>query len=514
MILNILATTDVHGHIHSYDYISDIHREKGLYGLKDYIEKVRNSGPSVLVDIGDSFQGNPISHISTYLYSPQNHPMKIAFEQLSYDAVVVGNHDFNYGWRFVDSIFKYSNFAYMAANVLKNGKSAFIPYLPVYIGDVKIALFAVTTPAVPWFEHPDNISPYEFESSIESIKRWLPVLKQDFDHVILLAHMGFEKDPITGHPTRYLPFENALYEILETFKDQFPIILHGHTHERKDPIRIGNTWVIAPPPYAEGLMHIVLDVGHSHINVVDIIHVQSKVSNSPKFIEELHQFTKKYMNSTIGTLLENLVFTPVKDSSGMEYLLEIMERYSGAEISVQSFMGKEPFILPKGDIKIKDIYTIYPYENMLYVIEMTGEEIIKMLEKTAEYFEDYECQENLTKLKRNPLVAFYNFDIYRGFRYTIDLSKPFGKRVKADLDPNKTYKVAVNSYRAGGAGGYEAFRKARDRKILYSSNISIRDIIIRDIIQNGKIEVKQPDNNWHFLPECVYKVDHIEYDPV
>jgi len=512
--LNILATTDVHGNIHAYDYIADERKPRGLWGLKNYIEDVRNSGYTTLIDIGDSFQGSPISHISTYMYRPESHPMKTVFEMLGYDGVVVGNHDFNYGYAFVDSIFRHSKFAYLAANVLRKDKEAFIPFLPVYVGDVKIAFLAITTPAVPWFEHPDNIKPYTFEDSVQTIKRWLPTLKEDFDHVILLAHMGFEKDPMTGKQTRYLPFENALYEILQTFPGEFPLIFHGHTHERKAPQKIGNTWVVAPPPYAEGLMHVSVNIDKDTFDITDIKLVPSQITETPQFIEELHKFTVRYMNQEIGTLEDDMEFTPTKDSNGMEYLLYIMEKYSGADISVQSFMGKEPFVMEKGPIKIKDIYRIYPYENLLYVISMTGKEILDMLEKSAEYFKDFQCKDNEATLIRNPLVAFYNFDIYRGFHYTIDLSSPFGKRVSADLIPDKEYKVAVNSYRAGGSGGYIGFRVARDRGITYSSSISIRDLIIRDIIQNGKIEQVKADNNWYFLPECIKNAHNISYEPV
>ncbi len=514
MHLNILATTDVHGYIHGYDYVSDSSVEKGLWGLKDYIQDVKSSGHTVLLDIGDSFQGNPISHIATYMYSPQSHPMKIAYEKLGYDAVVVGNHDFNYGHTFVDSIFRHSKFAYMAANVLRGGKTAFIPFLPVEIEGVKLAFLAITTPAVPWFEHPDNIKPYTFQETIETLRTWLPTLKYDFDHIILLAHMGFEKDPETGERTRYLPFENALYEVLNEFGGDIPLIFHGHTHERKEPAKYGGTYVVTPPPYAEGLMHISVEADKDKFEIKDIKLVPSNVSEVPAFIKDFHRYTVGYMNSVIGTLESDLEFTPVKDSSGMEFLLSIMEKYSGADISVQSFMGREPFVLPAGEIHIKDIFRIYPYENMLYVLKMTGEEILSMLEKTAEYFTSYTCEDNKAELVRNPLVAFYNFDIYRGFSYTIDLSKPMGSRVFADLDRNKEYTIAVNSYRAGGSGGYTVFRQARERGILYSSDISIRDLIIRDIMMKGNIGPIDADGNWYFLPECIKKADSIVYEPV
>lgn len=514
MILNILATTDVHGFIHSYDYTNDKEVAKGLWGFKKYIDNIRRTGHTILIDIGDSFQGNPISHISTYMYKPENHPMKTLFEKLGYDGIVIGNHDFNYGYSFVEAIYKHSHFAYMAANVLKNNKQAFIPFLPVNLDDIKIAILAVTTPAVPWFEHPDNIKPYTFVDTIETIGIWLNVLKNNFDHIILLAHMGFEKDPITGKPTRYLPYENSLYEILQQFPNEFPIIFHGHTHERKDPIKVGNTWIIAPYPYGENLIHVKVDVTKDSISIERIEAIPSNIITTPPFIKKLHEYTVRFMNREIGYVENDLEFTPVRDSSGMEYLLYIMEKYSNADIFVQSFMGHQPFIIEKGPIKIKDVFKLYPYENLLYVLSMTGQEIINMLEKTAEYFINYQCIDNEAILIRNPLVAFYNLDIYRGFNYTIDLSKPFGQRVKTNLSADKEYKVAVNSYRAGGSGGYWEFKKARDRGILYSSQISLRDIIIRDILTSGTVPYITPDNNWYFLPECIHNAENIKYDPI
>jgi len=514
MRFHILATTDTHGWIHSYDYVEDREVPRGLLGLKDYIEEVRSSGePVILVDAGDTFQGNPLSHFYAKYYHPLAHPMLKVMSQLGYDMLVVGNHDFNYGQDFIRRIALASPVPYVAANVLQGAKSLFIPFVPVNIGDVKIAMLGITTPAIPWFEHPDFIRGLTFEDAVESVGKWLNILKKDYNHIILVAHMGFERDPLTGEPTRHLPFENALYEILNRFGSEIPLIIYGHTHLRGEPKVINGVGLVQPPPYAEGLIHVIIEADKNTFSIIDMKTIDTLPSQPPRWLEDTHKFLISEMNRVLTTTRTPMEFTAARDCSGIEMLLQFMEISSNAQISVQSIMTPSPLTIPPGEVRVKDIYRIYPFENFLFTIEMTGIEILQMLEKTAEYFTGYELNpDGSVHLIRNPMVAFYNFDIYRGFEYTIDLDKPFGERVKASIDPQATYTVAVNSYRSGGAGGYTAFRKARERGLLWSSNKTIRDMLISWLGRQKYIEPRE-DNNWRFIPHPA-PGEPAYYDPI
>ncbi len=514
MRLHILATTDTHGWMHSYDYVEDREVPRGILGLAQYIEEVRRSGePVILVDAGDTFQGNPLSHFYARYYHPLVHPMLRIMSEMGYDMLVVGNHDFNYGLDFVRQIAMASPVPYVAANVLKGGKSLFTPFVPVEIGDIKIALLGITTPAIPWFEHPDFIRGLAFEDAVESVGKWLNILKRDYNHIILVAHMGFERNPITGEPTRHLPFENALYEILNRFGSDIPLIIYGHTHLRGKPQVLDGVGLVQPPPYAEGLIHVTIDVSQEAFTITEMNTISTQPSKPPRWLEDTHKFLVSEMNRVLTTTRTPLEFTAVRDCSGIEMLLEFMERVSDAQISVQSIMTPAPLTIPAGEVRVKDIYRMYPFENFLFTIEMTGAEILQMLEKSAEYFTGYELNpDGSVHLIRNPMVAFYNFDIYRGFEYTINLDKPFGSRVKAAIDPNATYRVAVNSYRSGGAGGYTAFRKARERGLIWSSRRTIRDMLISWLSSQQTIQ-PEADGNWRFVPHPAPN-EPAYYDPI
>ena len=173
----------------------------------------------------------------------------------------------------------------------------------------------------------------------------------------------------------------------------------------------------------------------------------------------------------------------------------------------------------KGDLLVADLFNLYKYENKLYVIKMTGLEIKKYLEESYDKWinEMHRPSDHLFQLKDyNGYISFknepFNFDSAAGIYYTVNVTKPKGERINiekmANGDPfflNKTYQVALNSYRGNGGGGLlvdgaEIPAKELQDRIIYRSDNEMRYYIMKYIEQNGT-SVFHALNQWKLIPE-------------
>src|SRR5712691_6546931 len=178
--LAVLASTDLHGNIYPIDYYSDKPAHRGLAKIATLIRERRAANPnSLLIDCGDTIQGTPLEyvyktfvrngHLPLKLPLPaesfQRDPMMLSMNALQYDAMVVGNHEFNFGLKNLDRARSEARFPWLSANtdLTDRATKAFDRYLLKTIGGVKVAVIGVTTPAVPSWEKPENFAPFRFE---------------------------------------------------------------------------------------------------------------------------------------------------------------------------------------------------------------------------------------------------------------------------------------------------------------------------------------------------------------
>jgi 2',3'-cyclic-nucleotide 2'-phosphodiesterase (5'-nucleotidase family) len=155
-------------------------------------------------------------------------------------------------------------------------------------------------------------------------------------------------------------------------------------------------------------------------------------------------------------------------------------------------------VIEPGPIRIKDIYGMYRYENFLYVVELTGQQIKDFLEYCAKYY-----VWDGKQITPNPEMRGYNYDMAEGIKYTIDVTRKPGNRIEnlvlqstdKSLKMNETYKVAMNSYRATGGGGHMAAAGASDAKIIWKSSEEMRNILADYIKKTGKL-TPHTDGNW------------------
>src|SRR5947207_264884 len=191
--LTVLATTDLHGNLFPVDYYTGRPANRGLAKIATLIHAERAANPNtLLLDCGDTIQGTPLESVyQTYVRTghlplklafpaePFAHdPMMLAMNTLGYDAMVVGNHEFNFGLKSLDRARSEAKFPWLSANsqlVSTVGRS-FDRYLLKTVGGVKVAVIGITTPAIPSWEKPENIAPYRFDTGKGAFEKSLAEL--------------------------------------------------------------------------------------------------------------------------------------------------------------------------------------------------------------------------------------------------------------------------------------------------------------------------------------------------
>src|ERR1700722_9916076 len=162
--ITLLATTDLHGNLFPYDYYTAQPAERGLAKIATLIQTARAENPNnLLIDCGDTIQGTPLEAVyQEYVETgkgvppPAHDPMMLAMNAIGYNAMVVGNHEFNFGLKNLARAREDANFPFISSNITAAAASKglalrpFAPYFIQTVAGVKIAVIRVTTPLIPY----------------------------------------------------------------------------------------------------------------------------------------------------------------------------------------------------------------------------------------------------------------------------------------------------------------------------------------------------------------------------
>ncbi len=552
--ITILETTDVHGEIFPYDFIEKHDTESSLASVVTYMNDLRESGiTTLLLDNGDNLQGQPVEYYYNFIDTLSPHINSMALNYMGYEAGTVGNHDIEAGHPVYDRLKEEYSFPLLAANAVDTGTGEpyFNPYVIIEKKGLRIAVFGLTTPYIPNWLPPVLYSGMEFRDMVETARKWMPVIKEENpDLVIGMFHSGWEETDGRNSEESYLT-ENATASVAYNIPG-FDIIFCGHDH------RTTNEKIVN----IAGDTVLIIDGGsHSRfLGRADITfsmdekegQVKKTVSGSlvemadyrpdDKFLDKFslnREIVSQYVDTEIGEASETI---SVRDayfgpSAFMDLIHRVQMQVSGADISFAAPLSFDVQI-NKGPLTVSDMFKLYRFENMLYTISLTGEEVIRYLEfsysgwlNTMKFADD-----NLLLFRTddsgNPVVregkgylknTYYNFDSAFGINYTVDVSKSPGSRVSvismADGTPfekGKNYSVAVNSYRANGGGGHlysgagltgEELRNRYIRATGKDLRFYIMDYIMKTKNINPSVTV-----NWMIIPEkLVQKAKTTDY---
>jgi 2',3'-cyclic-nucleotide 2'-phosphodiesterase / 3'-nucleotidase len=545
--ITILETTDVHGVIMPYDYIENKKTAASLASAYTLIREVRNSGSvTFLLDNGDNLQGQPIVYYYNFIDTVSPHICSTVMNYMGYDACTVGNHDVEAGHDVYDRLVKEYNFPLLAANAVdsKTGKPYFKPYVVINREGVRIVVFGLVTPAIPNWLPQELYSGIEFRDMVETAKLWMPVLlKEKPDLIVGLFHSGWDK-PREGDQNAEPMNENGSAAVAYNVPG-FDIIFNGHDHKLANEKFVNSA----------GDTVLILDGGSRSEKVAraDITFSNEKHNGKKKimtgkiinvadfkpdsaFVSQFasqHKSVYEYVNRQIGTSSSTITsrdayFGP---SAFVDMIHSIQMKITGADISFAAPLSFDVKI-SEGPITVGDMFKLYRFENFLYTMTLSGEEIQKYLEysysawlNTMKGPADFLLKLRLGK-DRMPVITEgkawlknqpYNFDSAAGINYTVDVSKPEGSRVIISgltngkpFEKNKMYKVAVNSYRGNGGGGHFtdgagiAKNELRAR-MLSSTDRDLRYYILKYIEEKKTVD-PVPMNNWKIIPDKWVKI--------
>ncbi len=492
-----------HGDLHGR-FFSTLPRISTIIG-----EARNNSGREgvMFIDLGDHNHGSDAAYYFNRIYDyPDNtdHIYSRLANELGYDAIVVGNHDIEAGCSIFNKIKEELKMPYLGANVLDNSSSySYLqPYTVIDKQGIKVAVIGFTTPSVELWVGKEKMNGIR----IEKIHRMADSLVQHVNSVenphftILALHSGSGN----GSSSDY---ENVASYLASNIKG-VDLILSAHDH-LSNVADIEGIYIVNSGPYGNILDKTTIelkiedgkvlnkDISVEEINTKGVLPDSSFLGLFSKEIKLAEDFSNTSLGIIDSEIDPKLILGAPCTYSNLLHYVQLQE--SGADISFVSptkFTGT----IDVGNVTYGDILELYPFENTLYTVSMTGIQIKKYLE------ESYSIFNSTGKVVGKP----YMFDCAGGLKYEITLSKPVGERVEilsftdgTLFDLNSTYKAAMVSYRANGGG--ELLQKATGLEpsqldsIILQRSSDIRDLLFQFLKSGKPLSVTDGIADWQII---------------
>ncbi|WP_028560725.1 bifunctional metallophosphatase/5'-nucleotidase [Paenibacillus pinihumi] len=523
----ILATSDIHGHLYPTDYRSKEELPLGLAKIATMIRKERELHPDLLlIDNGDLIQGTPLASYAVK-YKEGIHPAIEACNALQYDAAVPGNHEFNYGLEVLKGAIEDSSFPWLSAGIVDaaTGEPAFgKPYLIKQAGEgIRVAILGVTTHYIPNWEHAHHIQGLQFRDALESVKWWAAHIREVEapDLLIVAYHGGFERDMETGEAAERLTGENQAYAICRE-AEGIDVLITGHQH-RLIADEVCGVAVVQPGSGGQALGKIEVSFvreGGRWVITGKRAELLTSLNSIPadetilELASGIESATQEWLDQTIGHVDGNMTVADpfvcrIADNPFMEFVNRVQLESAGVSVSNAALLNEAS----KGFgpvITLRDVLTYFMYPNTLVVLRLTGQDIRDALEQTAAYFRSGEngtLEVNPAYLA--PKAQHYNYDMWEGIRYELDIARPAGERVSklqtmegADIHPHMEFEVVMNNYRANGGGDYEMYK---GKPVVQEILTDMADLVAEYIIRQGTV-ISGCDHNWQVIVSAGYTV--------
>ena len=547
--LKVIETSDVHGHFFPWDFMENRPLKGTLTRANSYINRERQKfGENLLlIDNGDILQGQPCVYWSNFVMPEDENLAARVINYMQYDAETVGNHDIEPGHKVYDKWIREVRCPLLGANIVKeackNGEAdpqsiytGLQPY-SVHVKDgVKICVIGMLTPAIPNWLNKSIWKGIEFEEMVSCARKWVKYIQEHEqpDLIFGLFHSGKDGGIVTPDYE-----ENATAAVAREVPG-FDVIFFGHDHQ------VHNEWItdkegkqvliIDPSCWVQNVAEAEIkltikdgkvvnkDIKGTIVNVRDEQIDEQMMAHFQKDIDAV----KAYVGQKIGRF-ESPIYTRDSyfgNSAFTDLIHNLQLQITKADISLTAPLSFNSTI-KAGEVTMADMFKLYRFENLLFTLRMTGEEVRKHLEYSYDMWtntmtspEDHALRLNEDSKEDQQRTGFqyytFNFDSACGIDYEVDLTKPDGQKVKIlrmsngePFDEKKWYKVAMNSYRANGGGelltqGAGIPRDSLDSRVIFHTDRDQRHFLTEEIRKMGSVNPK-PNNNWKFVPEAWVK---------
>lgn len=515
--VHIYVTSDIHGYVLPLTYGNNEKAEIGLAKTTGLLkEHMFNRPNTFLIDNGDLIQGTPLTYYHAKTDQADVNPMVLLLNELNYDAAIIGNHEFNYGLPYLYKTIDDSKFPWLSANIVHRGTEKPVFGQPFVIKTfdcgLKVALLGLTTQYVPNWENPEHIKGLDFLDAVETAKKWIPYLRSKSDVIIVSYHGGFERDLRTGEPTESLTKENQAYQLCMEVEG-IDVLVTGHQH-RLLTGEVNFVTIVQPGTQGTELGYVEVKVNgegdswevkdkRARLLSVNDHEPDQQVLN---LIQPYEMKTQKWLDQPLGQVdgdmtITDPMLTRLADHPFIEFINKVQMEAAGVDISSTALFDDHSKGFSK-HITMRDIVSNYVYPNTLKVIEITGRDMKDALERSASYFSvNEEGDPIINPAFSIPKPQHYNYDMWEGIDYTIDLSKPLGHRIVnlmhkgKPIESNSLYEVVMNNYRAGGGGDYPMLK---GKRVVKDIPIDMSELMANYILNRGTIQATC-DHNWRVM---------------
>ncbi|WP_299673648.1 5'-nucleotidase C-terminal domain-containing protein [uncultured Roseobacter sp.] len=564
LYLRVLATSDLHMQLIAYDYVKDRQTDgESLARLATLIRSARSEAESIgalclLLDNGDTLQGNPLgAFLAKTEFQPN--PMVTAMNTLGYDAVGLGNHDFDHGIAHLARCIQ----AFDAPVVGSNVTSKELPGLTASAllerdvqttagasASLRIGIISALPKETATWNRQQLDGLVQIDPPVSALQQAADQLKSDgADIVIALAHMGI---------ALFDEGEEAQNRVAEVAAlPHVDVVIAGHTHLRfPGPDHQSAAGANSDTGLISGTPVVMPGSGGSDLGVIDVClqrdtpetfwTVSDRVVTLRPLTEDIredptvatladdaHLATRKHLAQPVARITEPMhSYFALASPSPVTALMAAAKRYAIAKAVEASDLAQLPLIaaaatpatggfdgpgnfitLPSGQLEQRHVAGLVPYANQVWAVKATGARIAGWLERSALIFNVLR-KDRSDQMLIDPKVPGFRYDALYGLHYKIDLTAPSrfdaagrplpGERGRvsditwqgAPVDPDQEFLVAVTDHRAGGGG---MFRPFEEDDIVVRDNAPLDRALI-DYLSLPSLERTVPAAPWQFRP--------------
>ena len=526
--IRLVETSDVHGAFFPYNFTERRPMEGTMARVSTYLKRQRKTYGDrlILLDNGDILQGQPTCYYTNYVKTDEPNIAAEVINYLKYDAETFGNHDVETGHSVYDKWIKEVKCPMLGANIIdtKTNKPYVKPYTIIEREGVRVAILGMLTPAIPNWLHESLWTGLRFDEMLQTARHWLKILKEQekADVIVGLFHSGWDGGIVT--PTYE---EDVARKMAETVEG-FDVIFFGHDHTERNTT-INNTLCMDPScnalKVAEATIQIrngkvvskkgeIIDVRNEAIDQQYIAHFQPQ-------IDAIRQYVERQLGTFASPMRSRDAFFGSAAFTDLIHQLQLDETHADISFNAPLTFNTD---IKAGPIYMSDMFKLYRFENKIYVLRMTGEEVRKHLERSYDLWvntmkspDDHIMMLNEGSAGDEQRRGFknltFNFDSAAGIDYVVDVTKPDGQKVHIlqfsdgrPFDEKAWYKVVMNSYRGNGGGelltqGAGIPLDSINNRIIFMSERDQRYYLTQKIEREGKVEGKAL-NNWRFIPDA------------
>lgn len=457
--LTILHTNDLHGHVEPWSGWDELAGREigGLDRLATAVREVsREVGEEnvLLLDAGDTIGDTMISA------ETEGRAVIAAMNAIGYDAMVVGNHEPDFGPEALAQRIREARFPVLAANLVghEDGRPFTAPCLRRTVNGVRVAILGLAYPNTALTTAAKNVAGLEFRDAIETARAWVPRLRREAELVVVLSHFGLSAD-------------RRLAEAVPGID----VIVGGHSHNRMGKAaRVGGTLIVQAGAHGSDLGRLDLAIANGRVTghrrrliLID----NARFRPDPEVAAVVRAAVAPHrakLEAPLGVAGGPLVRAQTlagqepraRDEPSPADMLfaDLVRRETGVDLVLLPGVGYG-VALPPGPIRAAALRNLIPHEARIVTLTLTGAQIREILEQSLE-----------NTYTQDPRVKVGGLVQVSGLAFTYRREGKQGERVQAarvgdaPLDPARRYRVATNSLLAEGGHRYRTFLDAPDRR--------------------------------------------------